>query len=121
MEELQKKKNTFFDGASISPADYVKKYLVKNLNEIVEYNKEESNDDGETKDDNGHDKEIKDSNKDEKRKELNPKLAWYWLCRTRFYSVSPKFRMKSPEKPKRNLEFVFCTTKDELDGFLRFS
>ena len=121
LEELQKKRNKFFDGASISPADYVKKYLVKNLNEIVEYNKEESNDDGETKDDDGYDKETKDGNKDEKRKELNPKLAWYWLCRTRFYSVSPKFRMKSPEKPKRNLEFVFCTTKDELDGFLRFS
>jgi hypothetical protein len=118
LEELQKKRKKFFDGASISPADYVKKYLVKNLNEIMEYSRGESNEDGETKDDGGHDKETKDSNKDEKRKERNPKLAWYWLCRTRFCSVSPKSRMKSDEKPKRNLEFVFCTTKDELDGFL---
>ena len=86
----------------------------------MEYSKWDSNDDGEAKDDDGHDKETKDSDKDEKRKELNPKLAWYWLCRTRFYSVSPKFRIKFDEKPKQNLEFVFCTTKDELDGFLRF-
>ena len=92
----------------------------------MEYSKGESNEDGEIKDDDRdddrYDKETKNSDKDKKedKKELNPKLAWYWLCRTRFYSVNPKFRMKSDEKPKRNLEFVFCTTKDELDSFLRF-
>ena len=118
LEELQKKRKRFFDGASISPSDYIKKYLIKNLNEIMEYDK--SSKDSESKSDDGLDKDTKDNDKDEKKRELNPKLAWYWLCRTRFYSVSPKFRMKSDKKPKRSLKFVFCTTKDELNGFLRF-
>ena len=50
----------------------------------MEYSKGESNEDGEIKDGDRYDKETKDSDKDKKedKKELNPKLAWYWLSRT---------------------------------------
>ena len=107
VEKLQKKKNTFFDGASLSPADYLKKYLVKNLNAILEEDEEKS----------AEEEGGGDGNQKKEGVVVN-KLAWYWLCRTRFYSVSPKFRMQAKEKPKQNWKFVLCTTKNDLDDFL---
>jgi len=103
LEEKQKQRNLAYDGASISPSDYVKKYLVKNLEEIVEY-EEQSND------------------SPVKKKPPNPKLAWYWLMRARFYSVSPVFRMKDERKgPSEELRFVGSFKRDEVYYFVEHS
>jgi hypothetical protein len=113
---LQKKKNTFFDGASISPADYVKKYLVKNLFEIV--NGEDFVDRSDLSDDVPSkpppitlDSNERDEGKTDYRRKIRwkkkHKLAWYWLVRARFFSVSPMFRLKVKKKTrKQRLEFV---------------
>jgi hypothetical protein len=43
------------------------------------------------------------------------KLAWYWLVRARFFSVSPVFRLKVEKRSgKRHLEFVGSFTYDQV-------
>jgi len=41
--------------------------------------------------------EFKDNKK-------QPQLDWYWLNRCRFYTVSPKFRLKPKPKNQQNLD-----------------
>ena len=103
LEEKQKQKNLAYDGASISPSDYIKKYLVKNLEEILEY-EEQSNDDG--------------TPITEKKKPPDPKLAWYWLMRVRFHSVSPEFRMKIEKESNGILRFVGSFKRGDICDYL---
>jgi hypothetical protein len=81
----------------ISPSDYIKKYLIKNLNEILKGSKGDGSKSG-----------VLD----------RLKLAWYWLTRCRFYMVSPKFRLKSEPKEPLNWRFVGVMTIGEFEGFL---
>lgn len=99
LEERQKQRNLAYDGASVSPPDYVKKYLVKNLEEILEY-EEQSN-----------------APVVGKKKPPDPKLAWYWLMRARFHSVSPEFRMKVEKRSSDDLRFVGSFRRDDLEDF----
>lgn len=97
LEERKKQEGLACDGASPSPSDYIKKYLVKNLSEIIE--DEKRND------------EFGDIKENKRNKH---KLAWYWLMRQRFYSVSPKFRMPRQMKSSAGWEFIGSWYKDKL-------
>ncbi len=92
------------DGGNYSPVDYLRKYLLKNLREIIE--------DQESEDD------IKVViEKDRKRRGKMRRLAWYWLARARFYSFSPIFRDKDRERRKRDSGwgFIGSFTEDYLE------
>jgi DNA-binding transcriptional ArsR family regulator len=116
LEERAKQTKLSCDGASPSPVDYVKKYLVKNLFEIV--NGEDFVDRSDLSDDVPSkpppitlDSNERDEGKTDYRRKIRwkkkHKLAWYWLVRARFFSVSPMFRLKVKKKTrKQRLEFV---------------
>ena len=92
-KKKQQKKLTSYDGAVLSPSDYIRKYLIKNLEEITYFN--ENNEE-----------------------QPSIKLAWYWLNRCRFYSVSPKFRLKVKENSS-SLKFVGSFRKDEMELYFK--
>ena len=87
------KEGTLFDGGNASVSDYLKKYLIKNLISALK------------------------GCSDEKEKDLTT-LAWYWLVRVPFYTLSPKLRKPSPKPPPTGLIFIRACTEDDL-AYLR--
>ena len=83
-----KKDGTLFDGANVTVGDYLKKYLVKNLKSALE------------------------GEEDEK----DPTLAWYWLVRVPFYTLSPNLRKPQEKPPPSGL--VFLGSYSEWDIYL---
>ncbi|ADB58901.1 hypothetical protein Arcpr_1858 (plasmid) [Archaeoglobus profundus DSM 5631] len=79
-----------FDGANASVSDYIKKYIIKNLNSALE----------------GTDKEK------------DPKLAWYWLVRVPFYTISPKLRKPQENPPPLGLVFLGSYSEWDLSYLL---
>jgi hypothetical protein len=111
LEERAKREKRSSDGGSPSPVDYVKKYLVKNLFEIVSG--------GGGRSDLSDDSKPPPNDKTDCRRKVRwkkkHKLAWYWLVRARFFSVSPVFRLKVEKRSGgRHLEFVGSFTYDEV-------
>ncbi len=128
-----------------SPADYVKKYLIKNLREILgegmknsehtaELSKngkdpptEEREESAELKlvdDKRRKERKRKDSwgskvkfEDNEKRRKLigSIKMGWYWLTRTPFYTVSPVFRRPKPKREKKGWVFLGAWKVNDLD------
>ena len=74
-----KEQGTLFDGGTESVSDYLKKYLIKNLKFASEV------------------AEGRGVSKEKEKKLLT--LAWYWLVRVHFYTLSPKLRRKSSKPP----------------------
>ena len=81
-----KKDGTLFDGANASVSDYIRKYIIKNLNSALEGAEEEK----------------------------DPKLAWYWLVKVPFYTLSPKLRKPEEKPPPSGLVFIGAYTKWDL-------
>ena len=75
-EQIQgnRRAGTLYDGGNVAVPDYLKKYLVKNL------------------------KALKTGFPDDDVKEC-VKLAWYWLLRIPFFTVSPSLRVPREKKP----------------------
>jgi len=71
---------TLYDGANKAVPDYLKKYLVKNL------------------------KALKTGFPDDV--EEGVKLAWYWLLRIPFFTVSPSLRVRRKKSPPLGLKFI---------------
>jgi len=71
---------TLYDGANKAVSDYLKKYLVKNL------------------------KALKSGFPDDVKEGV--KLAWYWLMRIPFYTVSPSLRVPRKKSPPLGLRFI---------------
>ena len=68
---------TLYDGGDVAVSDYLKKYLVKNL------------------------KVLKSGFADD-----DVRLAWYWLLRIPFYTVSPSLRVPRKKSPPVGLKFI---------------
>lgn len=104
LEERQKQAKLATDGAGYSPNDYIKKYLVKNLREITEEDSSDS------------DGSNKIGEKDKKRRRKH-KLAWYWLVRARFFTVSPVFREQESYRGRveSGWGFVGVFEKDDIE------
>ena len=71
---------TLYDGANKAVPDYLKKYLVKNL------------------------KALKTGFPDDVKEGV--KLAWYWLLRIPFFTVSPSLRVRRKKSPPLGLKFI---------------
>ena len=71
---------TLYDGANKAVSDYLKKYLVKNL------------------------KALKTGFPDDVKEGV--KLAWYWLLRIPFFTVSPSLRVRRKKSPPLGLKFI---------------
>jgi hypothetical protein len=82
------------DGGKATVEDYIRKYTIKNVFEA---------------------KEIAESGKLDKIKNL--KLGFYFLTRSRFYTVSPALRDKKPRPPPSD-EWQFIGTFNQKDPFL---
>jgi len=82
------------DGGKATVEDYIRKYTIKNVFEA---------------------KEIAESGELDKIKNL--KLGFYFLTRSRFYTVSPALRDKRPKPPPSD-EWQFVGTFNEKDPFL---
>lgn len=79
-------KRILFDGANASVSDYIKKYLIKNLESALEGAEGE--------------------------KDFT--LAWYWLLRVPFYTLSPKLRRPQEKPPPSGLIFLGAYTEWDL-------
>ena len=71
---------TLYDGANKAVSDYLKKYLVKNL------------------------KALKTGFPDDVKEGV--KLAWYWLLRIPFFTISPSLRVPREKSPPLGLRFI---------------
>jgi len=116
LEEREKQMKLSCDGSSPSPVDYVRKYLVKNLFEIVNdsgfVDRSDLSDDVPSKPPPSVMLDPDEQDKDQTdyrwkiRWRKKHKLAWYWLVRARFFSVSPAFRLKIKKAQEQHLEFI---------------
>jgi len=82
------------DGGKATVEDYIRKYTIKNVFEA---------------------KEIAESGELDKIKNL--KLGFYFLTRSRFYTVSPALRDRKPKPPPSD-EWQFIGTFNQKDPFL---
>jgi uncharacterized Fe-S cluster-containing MiaB family protein len=85
------------DGGKATVEDYIRKYTIKNVFEA---------------------KEIAESGELDKIKNL--KLGFYFLTRSRFYTVSPALRDKKPSDPASS-KWQFIGTFNKGDPFLDMS
>ncbi len=90
-----REQGTLFDGGTESVSDYLKKYLIKNLKFASEV------------------AEGRGVSKEKEKKLLT--LAWYWLVRVHFYTLSPKLRRKSSKPPPSGLIFLGTYTVEDLE------
>jgi hypothetical protein len=81
------------DGGKATVEDYIRKYTIKNVFEA---------------------KEIAESGESSKIKNL--KLGFYFLTRSRFFTISPALRNKKPKPPPSGWQFV--GTFNQKDPFL---
>jgi hypothetical protein len=87
-------KQTATDGGKATVEDYIRKYTIKNVFEA---------------------KEIAESGELDKIKNL--KLGFYFLTRSRFYTVSPALRDRKPKPPPLG-DWQFVGTFNQKDPFL---
>ena len=78
--EGNRRAGTLYDGGNVAVKDYLKKYLVKNLRLLKS----------------GFPDDV----------EEGVKLAWYWLLRIPFFTVSPSLRVPREKSPPLGLKFI---------------
>ena len=84
---------TMNDGGHVSVFDYLKYYLISNLLEARE-------------------------NEDEPVRKQKKEIAFYWLLRLPFFTVSPKLRKKKEKPPPAGWKFIASTYIDNLHEYL---
>lgn len=88
--ENEPPKRRFYDGGQSSVWDYIKFYITQAVAYAYEQSSEENN-----------------SSTSKKRKKANPEfLAFYWLFRTPFFTISPKLRVVYDKPPPAGWRFL---------------